>query len=192
MKGTVHSLARRYARALFDVASREREEVPLALRDELRSFASVLTGHAELRKALLHPGLGTEPRQRVLAALAEKAGASVLLCRLLDLLAARDRIALLPDVAQAYADVANAARGVVSAEAILAVAPTEEQSKALAAALGASAGPAELRCRVDPELIGGLLVTVGGTTYDGSVRTRLRALRRRLAATSPGSSARAS
>jgi len=190
--GTVHSLARRYARALFDVASREGRDAPLALRDELRAFAPLLSGHAELQKALLHPGLGMEPRQRVLAALAEKAGASVLLRRLLELVATRDRVALLPDIVEAYADVANAARGVVSAEAVCAVAPTEAQSQALARALGGPAGPAELRSRVDPEIIGGLLVTVGGKTYDGTVRTRLRALRRRLAATSPGPSARAS
>jgi F-type H+-transporting ATPase subunit delta len=190
--GTPQALARRYARALFEAASREGKDVPLALRDELRAFAPLLTGHAELRQALLHPGLGKEARRRVLAALADEAGASVLLRRLLDLVAERDRIAFLPDIAQAYADVANAARGVVSAEAVLAVAPTEEQSRALAAALGGTAGPAELRCRVDPELIGGLLVTVGGTTYDGTVRTRLAALKRRLAATGPGSTARAS
>jgi F-type H+-transporting ATPase subunit delta len=190
--GTPQALARRYARALFEAASREGKDVPLALRDELRAFAPLLTGHTELRQALLHPGLGKEPKRRVLAALADEAGASVLLRRLLDLVAERDRIAFLPDIAQAYADVANAARGVVSAEAVLAVAPTEEQSLALAAALGGTAGPAELRCRVDPELIGGLLVTVGGTTYDGTVRTRLAALKRRLAATGPGSTARAS
>jgi F-type H+-transporting ATPase subunit delta len=190
--GSVHSLARRYARALFEVASREGRDVPLALRDELREFAPILEGHAELKKALLHPGLSAEARRRVLGALAESAGASVLLRRLLDLLASRDRVALLPDVVQAYADVSNAARGVVSAEAVHAVAPTEAQSRALAQALGGPAGPAELRTRIDPELIGGLLVTVGGKTYDGTVRTRLRALRRRLAATSPGSSARAS
>jgi F-type H+-transporting ATPase subunit delta len=190
--GTPQALARRYARALFDAASRGGKDVPLPLRDELRAFAPLLAGHAELRQALLHPGLGTEPKKRVLAALAEQAGASVLLRRLLDLLAERDRIALLPDIAQAYADVANAARGVVSAEAVLAVEPTEEESRALAAALGGAAGPAELRWRVDPELIGGLSVTVGGTTYDGTVRTRLAALRRRLAATGPGPSARAS
>ena len=128
----------------------------------------------------------------MLAALAERAGASVLLRRLVELLASRDRVALLPDVAEAYADIANAARGVVSAEAVSAVALPEAQARALAAALGGPAGPAELRRRVDPELIGGLLVRVGGKTYDGTVRTRLAALRRRLAATSPGSSARAS
>jgi len=189
--GSVRALARRYARALFDAAAHQAPETPLALRDELRAFALLLSGHAELRHALLHPGLGAEPRRRVLAALADRAGASVLLRRLVELLATRDRLALLPDVAEAYADIANAASGVVSAEAVSAVALPEAQARALAAAVGGPAGPAELRRRVDPELIGGLLVRVGGKTYDGTVRTHLATLRRRLAATSPGS-ARAS
>jgi len=190
--GTVHSLARRYARALFDAARREGGDAPLGLRDELRAFAPLLTGHDELRRAILHPGLGAEPRQRVLAALADRAGASVLLRRLVALLATRDRMALFPDLVEAYADVANAASGVVSAEAVSAVALPEAQARALAATLGGPAGPAELRRRVDPELIGGLLVRVGGKTFDGSVRTQLAALRRRLAADGPGSAARAS
>ncbi len=191
MTGTVRVLARRYARALFEAAAQQGQEAPLALRDELRAFAPLLAGHAELRHALSHPGLGAEPRRRVLAALAARAGASVLLRRLVELLATRDRALLLPDIAEAYEDIANAASGVVSAEAVSAVALPEAQARALAATLGGPAGPAELRRRVDPELIGGLLVRVGGKTYDGTVRTHLAALRRRLAATSPGS-ARAS
>jgi F-type H+-transporting ATPase subunit delta len=189
--GTVRALARRYARALFDAAAHLGPEAPLALRDELRAFAPLLAGHAELRHALSHPGLGAEPRRRVLAAIADRAGASVLLRRLVELLATRDRALLLPDIAEAYADIANAASGVVSAEAVSAVALPEAQARALAVTLGGPAGPAELRRRVDPELIGGLLVRVGGKTYDGTVRTHLAVLRRRLAATSPGS-ARAS
>jgi F-type H+-transporting ATPase subunit delta len=183
------ALARRYARALLEAAGREGADTVLALRDELRAFSPLVSGHAGLRRALLHPGLGAEPRRRVLAALAEKAGASVLLRRLLDLLASRDRVALLPDVAEAYAELANAARGIVSAEAVSAVVLPEAQKRALAAALG---GAVELRTQVAPDLIGGLLLRTGGKTYDGTVRTRLAALRRRLAATGPGASARAS
>jgi F-type H+-transporting ATPase subunit delta len=183
------ALARRYARALLEVAGREGVDAPLALRDELRAFSPLISGHAGLRRALLDPGLGAEPRRRVLAALAERAGASVLLRRLLDLLASRDRVALLPDVAEAYAELANAARGIVSAEAVSAVALPEAQARALAAALGRAV---ELRTRVEAGLIGGLLVRTGGKTYDGTVRTRLAALRRRLGAIGPGSSARAS
>lgn len=189
MSGAPRVLARRYARALLDVAGREGATTALALRDELRALAPLVSGHAGLRRALLHPGLGAERRRRVLAALAERAGASVLLRRLLDLLASRDRVALLPDVVEAYAELANASWGIVSAEAVSAVALPEAQGRALAAALG---GAVELRTRVDPALVGGLLVRVGGRTYDGTVRARLAALRRRLAATGPGSSARAS
>ncbi len=186
MRGTARSLARRYARALHDVALPAGPDVPLALRDELSRLATLVGGHAELRRTLENPALGTEPRRRVILAIADRTGASPLLRRLLELLAARDRANLLPDIASAFADVANAARGVVSAEAVCAVSPTESQTRALAAALGGPAGPAELRTRVDPELIGGLLVRVGGRTYDGTVRTRLAALRRRLAAAGPG------
>ncbi len=189
MTGTSRPLARRYARALLDVGGRQGREAALALRDELRGFAALVSGHAELRRALVHPGLGAEERRRVLSAVAEKAGTSDLLRRLVDLLAVRDRLSLLPDVAEAYAEAANAAHGVVSAEVGSAVALAEPQQRSLAGALGETV---ELRARVQPELLGGLLVRVGGKTYDGTVRARLAALRRRLGASSPGPSARES
>ena len=192
MRGTARSLARRYARALFDTASREGEDAPLALRDELRAFAPLLTENAELRQALLHPGLGTEPRRRVLAALAERAGASVLLRRLVDILATRDRIALLPDIALAYADVANTAR-----EARLGRGRLRRGSDggAVPRARGGARRARRARRVAQPRrpaLIGGLLVTGGRKTYDWErCAHRLAALRRRLAATGPGA-ARAS
>jgi F-type H+-transporting ATPase subunit delta len=187
--GASRPLARRYARALLDVGGRRGREAALALRDELRGFAAIVSGHDELRRALVHPGLGADERRRVLSAVAETAGASDILRRLIDLLAVRDRLSLLPDVAEAYAAAANAAHGVVSAEVGSAVALAEPQERALAGALGEAV---ELRARVEPELLGGLLVRVGGMTYDGTVRARLAALRRRLAASSPGPSARES
>jgi F-type H+-transporting ATPase subunit delta len=187
--GTPRALARRYARALLDVADKQGPNAALALRDELRAFAPVVAGHPELRRALLHPGLGNEAKRRLLAAVADRAGASTLLRRLLDLLAARDRVALLEDVVEAYAGLANAAQGIVSAEAVSAVALPDAQRRALAAALGDAV---ELRTRVEPRVLGGLLVRVGGKTYDGTVRTRLDTLRQRLAASGPGPSARAS
>jgi F-type H+-transporting ATPase subunit delta len=187
--GPSRPLARRYARALLDVGGRQGREAALALRDELRGFAALVSGHAELRRALVHPGLGAEERRRVIAAVAENAGASEPVRRLVDLLAVRDRLSLLTDVAEAYAEAANAAHGVISAEVASAVALAEPQRTALAGALGEAV---ELRARVEPELLGGLLVRVGGKTYDGTVRARRAALRRRLGASSPGPSARES
>lgn len=188
MTGAPRALARRYARALLDVADQQGPNAVLALRDELRAFAPIVAGHPELRRALLDPGLGSEAKKRLLAGVADQAGASALLRRLLDLLAARDRVPLLEDVVEAYAGLANAAQGVVSAEAVSAVALPDAQRRALAAALGDAV---ELRTRVEPRVLGGLLVRVGGKTYDGTVRTRLDTLRQRLSASSPGPSAKA-
>jgi F-type H+-transporting ATPase subunit delta len=185
VNGAPRALARRYARALLEAAGPE----ALALRDELRAFGPVVDGHRELRRVLADPSVGSEARRRVLAAVAERAGASPLLRRLLDLLAARDRLGLLGDLVEAYAEVANAANGIVSAEVVSAVPLGDVQRQSLAAAVG---DRVELRCRVDTALVGGVLVKVGGTTYDGSVRTRLAALRRRLASPSPGTPAGAS
>lgn len=178
MTRSSRSLARRYARALLEVASPDGTDAVLALRDELRAFAPV-AGHHEVVRALRHPGLGAEARGRLLDALADRAGASPRLRRLVGVLAARDRLALLPEAAEAYAELANASHGVVSAEATSALPLDGEQRRALAAALGASV---DLRTRVDAGILGGVVVRVGGRTYDGTVRSRLAALKRRLAA----------
>ena len=178
------SLARRYARALLDVASPDGREAVLALRDELRAFVPQLDGHPQLRLALAHPALGAEQKRRLMLALADAAQATPLVKRLVELLSSRDRLALLPDVVEAYAELANAAHGVVAADVAAALPLDAEQKQALETALKGSAASVELRTRVEPLLVGGLVVSAFGRTYDGSVREQLAALRRRLAASS--------
>jgi F-type H+-transporting ATPase subunit delta len=176
------ALARRYARALVEVAGDSGRDAVLALRDELMAFVPQLTGHEQLQLALAHPALRAEQKERLMLKLAERAQASALVVKLLRLLGARDRLALLPEVAEAYAALANAVHGVVAAEVVSAAPLVAAQREALAAALKGEAASVELRERVDPALVGGLVVTALGRTYDGSVRARLAALRRRLAA----------
>ena len=178
------SLARRYARALVEVANAESGERALALRDELRAFVPQLEGHPQLRLALAHPALGAEQKRRLVLALADAAQVTPLVKRLVELLSTRDRLALLPDVAEAYAALANAAHGVVSAEVASAVPLAAAQEQALESALKGAFASVELRTRVEPALVGGLVVSAFGRTYDGSVRAQLAALRRRLAASS--------
>jgi len=107
-----------------------------------------------------------------------------LLARLLALMGERDRLDQLPMVAAAYAKMWNAHRGVVAAEAVSALPLDETQTRAVAKALGTATGrEVDLSSRVDPRLLGGMLVHMEGRTYDGSVRARLSALRRTLAGT---------
>lgn len=178
MKQSPQAAARRYARALLEVALAGGN--PGQLRTELQQASELLGSSAELMRALTHPALGAERRQRLVHALFGGRG-SELLNRLLGVLAEKDRIVLLPTVAAAFARVWNEHQGVVSADAVSALPLDEAQLGALGAALRqATGGAVELRARVDPGVLGGLVVTMGGRTYDGSVRAQLAQLRVRL------------
>lgn len=170
--------ARRFARALLDVALAKDD--PARLRDELRQASEMLAGQKELYQALVHPGLGVERRQRLVKAVFGGRG-SELLNRLLALLAEKDRVALLPEVADAFARAWNEHEGVLTAEAVSAQPLDETETGRLRAALQAATGRAvEIKGRVEPAVLGGMVVTLGGRTYDGSIRAQLGLLRERL------------
>jgi F-type H+-transporting ATPase subunit delta len=178
MKGGEGS-ARRYARALLDVAL---EKGDTALRQDLDDLGRLYVEHAELRTLLLHPTVPTEKKTGVIAALL-RGRPSDLLQRLITLLVERDRIELLPLIAKAYVKLWNTRKGIVEAEAVSARELDETEARAISAAAGRAMGgkQIELRRRVDPSLMGGLLLRMEGRIYDGSVRARLRALREQLA-----------
>src|SRR6185503_18292867 len=100
-----------------------------------------------------------------------------LLRRLLLLLAARERLDVLPDVERLYTREWNARRGVMEAEALSVLPLSDAQRGALQAALRRLSGQeVELTTALAPEILGGLVVRMEGRVYDGSVRGRLRAL----------------
>jgi len=179
--------ARRYARALLDVANQKGQAE--AVRAELAEMVAVIGGHDDLKALLANPAVSAERKRKLVAAVAARAKASDLLTRLLTLMGERDRLELLPMVATAYTKMWNAHRGVVAAEAVSATPLDEAQTSAVVAALAAATGhEVDLQARADPRLLGGMLVKMEGRTYDGSVRARLIALRRTLAG-AEGSSA---
>lgn len=178
MKRSPHAAARRYAQALLEVALAKAD--PGAVRRELHETAELLAANRALLAALTHPGLGAERRQKLVKAVFG-GRVSELMERLLALLAGRDRLALLPHIATAFAHAWNEQRGVVAAEAVSAIPLEPAQQGALARALETAAGrQVELTTRTEPGLLGGVVVTMGGRTYDGSVRAQLQMLRRRL------------
>ncbi len=182
MRKVSRAQARQYARALLELAEERGGDEPIRLRGELRQLATLVEEHPGLRTAIERPGVDMESRRRALVAIVESGGASELLTRLVGLLAARDQLFLLPTLAEVYGALANAARGIVPAEVTGAVALTGEQMRALVEALKMRAGgELELATTVDPRVLGGLRVKMGGKTYDGTVHGHLAALRRSLA-----------
>jgi F-type H+-transporting ATPase subunit delta len=169
--------ARRIARALLDVAERRGDAA--AVQAGLREAGALLRDHAELRSALTHPALPPARRAKLVAAVF--ASAPELVRRFLELLAGRDGLALLTQVEQSFTTQWNARRGVVTAEAVTAVPLERALAARLEQAIHEATGlAAVLHESTDPAILGGVLLKMGGRTYDGTVRGGLEALRRAL------------
>jgi F-type H+-transporting ATPase subunit delta len=169
--------ARRYARALFELALAQRagDEVRRGLRGAVRLLAQ----SQELRTVLEHPAVPLEKKRGVVAQVWK--GEHELVRRLIVLLAQRERLDLAGEIERVFSRLFNAHRGVVEAEALTVEPLGEPQRRALADALRTLAGrEVELVSTVAPEILGGLVVKMDGKVYDGSVRGKLRALRERL------------
>jgi F-type H+-transporting ATPase subunit delta len=172
---------RRYARALFSLASEENRVA--GVRAELRALGAALEASPELRDVLLQPLHPAAERRRVLAALADKLSASSLLKRFYSYLIDQRRLVAFDDVEAEFVRLADEAAGLAKAQVRTAQPLSAEQQQRLTRALAARAGRAvELEIEVDPTLIGGLVAQLGDTVFDGSLKTQLAQLRSSLLA----------
>jgi F-type H+-transporting ATPase subunit delta len=171
---------RRYANALFQLAeeSGRVDEV----RGEIALLARVLAQHRELEDVLLRPLYPVAQRRAVLAAVAERLGASPLWKSFLSYLVDRRRLVQFEGIRAEYERLADERAGKTRASVRAASELSDEQRQRLQRALSARVGrEVELAVEVDPGLLGGLVAQVGDVVYDGSLRTQLRQLRERLA-----------
>lgn len=174
--GPEAGVAGRYAAALFELA-KEAGAVG-AVEAELKALAALIDESEDLRAFLKSPVYEREDQKRVAAALAARAGFSALTANFLNLLAANGRLFALPGVIKAFMAMAAADRGEVAAEAVTAAPMNEEQTRALRHEIEAMAGKAvNLETRVDPELLGGLVVKIGSRMIDASLKTKLNRLK---------------
>jgi F-type H+-transporting ATPase subunit delta len=179
---STHSVARRYADAMYHVVQRT-DRTAVVGRD-LADVARLVESHAEL-KAVFETPLVVPRRKRALVdALAAAApDVSGEVWRLLELLADRNRLTLVGAIAAAYAGRMMAADRVVSAEVVTAQPLDAGHRTRLAAALGQATGQTvTITDRVDPSIVGGLVARVGSLVFDGSVVRQVERLRQALLA----------
>jgi F-type H+-transporting ATPase subunit delta len=170
-------VARVYAQALFD-AARAADAVERVGR-ELGDFVAALAASAPLRDALVNPRVEMAAKRRVVAELTDDV--QPLLRNALQLVLQKGRASLLPEIGEEYAALAAREAGVVGIEVTSAVELSAEQLEKLASAAEQRLGTrVELARRVDPEIIGGLVLRVGDVIVDASLRARIRQLQRRL------------
>ncbi len=177
---TSGAVARRYATALFEVV----EAAGLTDRAlaDMAGMRRLIAEHAELRKVFETPAIPAGRKKALVEALAARAaGMTPEVTRLLGLLAERDRLAMLEEVAVAFEARVNEARRIVPAEVVTA-APLETTLRAAIEGALAKATGSDVRLteRVDPALVGGLVARVGSLVFDGSVTRQIERLRQRL------------
>ena len=171
--------AARYARALFDVAIKESN--PEQAEQELGAFAALLQSHADLQKALTNPAIPAANKRAVVEQLLDRLQPSSPVRKLLLLLAERDRLELFPDMLDVYRQRLMEHMNVIQAEITTAAPLAGDQATRLQERLAKATGrTVTMTTKVDPAIIGGVVTRIGSTVYDGSVATRLAAMRQRL------------
>jgi F-type H+-transporting ATPase subunit delta len=171
----VSGLAERYATALFDIADERRAFDEVA--SDLRQLRAMLTASADLMRLVRSPILSRQEQGRAIAVLAEHAALSPLVRDFLSVVAKNRRLFAVPAMIEAYLARLAERRGEVTAEVIAAQPLSEAQLETLREQLRRTVGRRVfVDPRVDPRLIGGIVVKVGSRMVDGSVESKLRRL----------------
>lgn len=168
----MNELARRYAEALYDLSPDE---------EALRTTAQAMMADAALWESLRSPAVQAWEKARILARLPVLSGRGVLL-RFYQLLASKGRMALLPDILEAFHDKALAQRGAARCRLTCVRVPRKEEQEKLRQALCRLHHKQDVvfDVRINPSLLGGFTLEIQGVTYDKSVRGALAGLTRQL------------
>ena len=175
------SASLQYANALADIALAQGAAEP-ALK-QLNDFSSVYAQFAELRTFLASPAVALDAKHAVIEKLIARMGASKIIRNFLFVIADHRRTQLLPEIVATFQQVVRQRQGIAEAEISSAVELSEAQKTEMAKTLARLTGKKiETKYSLDPSLLGGAVVRIGDTIYDGSLRSRLNELRARLAA----------
>jgi F-type H+-transporting ATPase subunit delta len=178
---TSGAAAGRYARALFDVVLKEGGQLEQVQAD-LQQFVDVFAQHPSLANVLGNPAIPASKKQGVARALVERAGTiSPVVAKLILMLAERDRLMLLPEIARGYRERLMDFQKIVRGEVTTAIAIAPEKVRSLEQGLQQATGrKVMLEARVDASIIGGAITRLGSTVYDGSVTTQLEKMKQAL------------
>jgi len=177
----LRSASLQYATALADIALEQGAAEPV--KKQLEDFGAAYAGSGELRNVLSSPAVERTEKHGVIEKLAARLGASRIVRNFLFVVVDNQRTHLLPEILQTFEDVIRQRQGVAEAEVTSAAELTAPQKKQLQETLERLTGrKIQAKYSLDPALLGGAVVRIGDTIYDGSVRNRLNQMRARLAA----------
>lgn len=165
----------RYAIALYDLA--DRDKALDAVKSDLETLRQAIADSDDLRGVLRSPVISRADQQKAMMAVLDRLGAGVLTKNTVGVLCQNRRLFVLPKVIDGFLAILSERRGEVTAEVTSAVALKADQVAAVTAALKDEVGASvNVNLKIDPAVIGGLVVKVGSRVFDASLRTKLAKL----------------
>lgn len=173
----VSGVAGRYASALFSLAQEQRQTSEVA--GALANLQALIVESPDLQRLVRSPAFSAAEQTKALDAILARVGISGIAANFVRLVAAKRRLFAISDMIRDYNKLYDASRGLTRAEVTTASPLSNDQIGALKEQLrGKAAGQdVELSVKVDPAIIGGIIVKYGSRMVDGSLRTKLNAIR---------------
>jgi F-type H+-transporting ATPase subunit delta len=173
----VSGVAGRYASALFSLAQDDRQTD--AVSQSLARLDALIAASPDFERLVRSPVFSADDQLKALNAVLDREGIGGIAANFIRLVTVKRRLFFLRDMIAAYRKLYDASRGVTRAEATSAVALSDANLAALKDQLKAASGgrEVELDAKVDPSIIGGLIVKLGSRMVDGSLKTKLNAIR---------------
>jgi len=176
----VSGVAGRYASALFELARDDRQTEEVA--DALARFDALIDESEDLQRLVRSPIFSAPEQLKALTAILERLGVTGIAANFIKLVAAKRRLFAVRDMIRDYGLLNDRLRGVAHAEVTSAAPLSDANVAALKETLRAASGGKDVRltAKVDPAIIGGLVVKLGSRMVDGSLKTKLNAIRIRM------------
>ena len=177
-----NSVASRYARAFADVVQQHKLDAD-RMSAELGSLLEMMNGTPELKKVWENPSIPAEQKRSLLDAIVGRAGFSKQVRNFVAVMIDHHRVPVLPQAALEFRAEINRRQGFVDAEITSARALADDERRELEERIGQSIG-SRIRAQysTDPKILGGTMVRIGSTIYDGSVLGQLQRIREKLSA----------
>lgn len=174
-------IARRYASALFSLGKKQGEEALNKHGALLADLAAMTRAEPKLGLALKSPVISINEKKALLGALLDQMAADKTMRNFCFLLADKERLGVLADIADWYGILLDETNGVLRGKVITAIRLSPERQAEVKASLAQKMGrDMELVFSVDPSILGGMVLAVGDRVMDGSLRAQLGILRENL------------
>jgi F-type H+-transporting ATPase subunit delta len=170
-------MAGRYATALFELAL-EQKAID-AVKNDLDRFDALVSANPDLARLVRSPVFGADEQLKALSAILDKAGIEGIAANFLRVVTANRRLFAVRDMIRGYRTLVARHKGEVTAEVTVAEELSDKNLGALKSALKSVTGgkDIDLAVKVEPAIIGGLIVKLGSRMIDSSLRTKLNAIK---------------